>query len=62
MVHDFTKSVDKGFVAFRGNPPHISMDKTGNPTHVAQIREQGGFNRITGYKRKKTWYMNVSTL
>ena len=52
---------DKGFLAYGGNPPHISMDKTGNPTHVAQIREQGGFSAdITGTKERQTWYMNVS--
>ena len=51
----------KGFLAYGGNPPHISMDKTGNPTHVAQIREQGGFSAdITGTKERQTWYMNVS--
>ena len=45
---------DKGFLAYGGNPPHISMDKTGNPTHVAQIREQGGFSRHNRNKKRKT--------
>lgn len=52
---------DKGFLAYGGNPPHPSMDRTGNPDAQKMIREQGSFSRdITGTKERTTWYMNVS--
>ena len=51
----------QGFLAYGGNPPHISMDKTGDPEIIKKIREEGGFsNKITGTLEKNTWYMNVS--
>ena len=51
----------QGFLAYGGNPPHISMDKTGDPKFVEKIREEGGFsNMITGTLEKNSWYMNVS--
>ena len=51
----------QGFLAYGGNPPHISMDKTGDPEMIKKIREEGGFsNKITGTLEKNTWYMNVS--
>ena len=52
---------DKGFLAYGGNPPHPSMDRTGDPQTQKIIREQGSFSRdITGTKERVTWYMNVS--
>ena len=36
--------MDKGFLAYGGNPPHISMDKTGDPEVQEKIREEGGFS------------------
>ena len=52
---------DKGFLAYGGNPPHISMDKTGDPILQEQIRAEGSFSReITGTTERQTWYMNVS--
>ena len=51
----------QGFLAYGGNPPHISMDKTGDPEMIKKLREEGGFsNKITGTLEKNTWYMNVS--
>ena len=51
----------QGFLAYGGNPPHISMDKTGDPEVIEKIRKEGGFsNTITGTLEKNTWYMNVS--
>ena len=51
----------KGFLAYGGNPPHISMNRTGNPEQQKIIREEGGFSReITGTKERLTYYMNVS--
>ncbi len=51
----------KGFLAYGGNPPHISMNRTGDPEHQKTVREQGGFSvDITGTKERLTHYMNVS--
>ena len=51
----------KGFLAYGGNPPHISMNRTGNPQLQEQAREQGGFSKeITGTTERLTYYMNVS--
>ena len=51
----------QGFLAYGGNPPHPSMDKTGDPEMIKKVREEGGFsNKITGTLEKNTWYMNVS--
>ena len=51
----------KGFLAYGGNPPHISMNRTGDPNMQMLIREQGGFStEITGTKERLTYYMNVS--
>ena len=51
----------KGFLAYGGNPPHISMDKTGDPDIIKKIREEGGFSPlITGTIERNSWYMNVS--
>ena len=51
----------KGFLAYGGNPPHISMNRTGDPSMQKLIREQGGFStEITGTKERLTYYMNVS--
>ena len=52
---------DKGFLAYGGNPPHPSMDKTGVPEHIEHVRKEGGFSMdITGTRERQTWYMNVS--
>lgn len=52
---------DKGFLAYGGNPPHPSMDKSGDPEHIKRVRELGSFSTdITGTKERVTWYMNVS--
>ena len=51
----------KGFLAYGGNPPHVSMNKTGDPDFQEKLREQGGFSPlITGTWERNTWYMNVS--
>ena len=51
----------KGFLAYGGNPPHISMDKTGDPELIEKIRKEGGFSPlITGTIERNSWYMNVS--
>ena len=51
----------KGFLAYGGNPPHISMDKTGDPDLIKKIRKEGGFSPlITGTIERNSWYMNVS--
>ena len=51
----------RGFLAYGGNPPHISMNRTGDPVAQKAIREQGGFStEITGTTERVTWYMNVS--
>ena len=51
----------QGFLAYGGNPPHPSMDKTGDKRLQERIRADGGFsNTITGTKEKQSWYMNVS--
>ena len=51
----------RGFLAYGGNPPHISMNRTGDPEAQKAIREQGGFStEITGTTERLTWYMNVS--
>ena len=51
----------KGFLAYGGNPPHVSMNKTGDPNFQEKLREQGGFSPlITGTWERNTWYMNVS--
>ena len=51
----------KGFLAYGGNPPHISMDKTGDPDLIEKIRKEGGFSPlITGTIERNSWYMNVS--
>ena len=36
---------DKGFLAYGGNPPHPSMDRTGDPQTQKIIREQGSFSK-----------------
>ena len=52
---------DKGFLAYGGNPPHPSMDKSGDPHLQEAIRSTGSFSTdITGTKERQTWYMNVS--
>ena len=52
---------DKGFLAYGGNPPHPSMDKSGDPQMQEQIRKEGNFSvDITGTRERVTWYMNVS--
>ena len=52
---------DKGFLAYGGNPPHPSMDKSGDPNLQNSIRSTGSFSTdITGTKERQTWYMNVS--
>ncbi len=52
---------DKGFLAYGGNPPHPSMDKTGDPQLQEIIRNEGSFStEITGTRERQTWYMNVS--
>ena len=52
---------DKGFLAYGGNPPHPSMDKSGDPQLQETIRSTGSFStEITGTKERQTWYMNVS--
>jgi len=52
---------DKGFLAYGGNPPHPSMDKSGDPQLQETIRSTGSFSTdITGTKERQTWYMNVS--
>lgn len=51
----------QGFLAYGGNPPHVSMNKTGDPNFQEKLREQGGFSPlITGTWERNTWYMNVS--
>ena len=30
----------QGFLAYGGNPPHISMDKTGDPEFIEKIRKE----------------------